>query len=84
MKKEYSKKAIAFFMFCIALGIVLGLVFLNQIIEFKYKSDVIKDPCGVCVEQNPHLESCLKEFTLFNPIDNLNYKIPKYQDLPFD
>ena len=44
------------------LGVLaLGLLAFNQYLDYKYKVVWLGDPCGLCAELNPHLDSCIKE-----------------------
>ena len=46
---------------CIVILVVtLGVFMINQILEYRYRSAFLQDPCGLCVslEGNEHLEPC--------------------------
>jgi|TARA_Y100000310_G_scaffold3308_1_gene4235 hypothetical protein len=46
----------------IIIGVVsLGLLAVNQFLDFRFKAQLLGSPCNVCKELNPHLESCFKE-----------------------
>lgn len=51
--------------------VILGLGFLalNQIIDYKYKAELIKSPCTLCTEYN---QKEIDYFNLGNNITNLS------------
>ena len=40
--------------------IALGMLILNQFIGYYYKAQLLKEPCSVCLEFNPHLSRCFE------------------------
>jgi len=59
----------------VALIVSAGLFTFNQIIEWKYKAQLLMGPCQLCVKLNPEVGGCwqMKEAA---PFDNLNIIIP--------
>ena len=54
-EKNYNKlKTI----FIIVLTLAIGFFALNQAISLYYKAELIMQPCELCQELNPQLESC--------------------------
>lgn len=49
--------------------ITLGIICLDQGVEFLDKADIINDPCGYCVMQNPHLSNCIQK----NPYNDIDF-----------
>lgn len=49
------------FMFIVLLIPVLGLIAVNQILEFHYKTEFLKTPCSLCAELNPGVQQCITE-----------------------
>lgn len=47
------------------LVVVVGLIIVNQWLEFRYKSVFLQQPCVVCADLNPYQTDCIKE--CFNP-----------------
>lgn len=45
--------------------IALGLFSFNQFLDFKYKAELLMQPCVLCVELNPEWEVC------YNNINNI-------------
>lgn len=46
----------------IIIGIVaLGLLAVNQFLEFKFKAHFLGCPCSLCEELNPHLKKCFED-----------------------
>lgn len=49
----------------IIIGVVaLGLLAVNQFLEFKFKAHFLGDPCNLCEELNPHLKKCFEDVSL--------------------
>jgi|TARA_R100001530_G_scaffold45489_1_gene34278 hypothetical protein len=43
----------------IFLVVSLGMIAVNQTMEFFYKSKFLKSPCYLCAELNPGVEQCI-------------------------
>jgi len=41
--------------------VAVGCLAINQFLGFYYKSDLLKNPCQICKENNPHYEPCFQE-----------------------
>lgn len=41
--------------------IVIGIIIVNQYVSLTYKVHLIKEPCTVCLNDNPQIKLC-KEF----------------------
>lgn len=45
--------------FLIVLVVSLGMLAVNQTLEFFYKSEFLRSPCGLCGKLNPEVEQCI-------------------------
>jgi len=41
--------------------IVLGLLAVNLFLNYRFKLQLLSDPCTVCLEKNPQLWPCIQE-----------------------
>lgn len=76
-----NQKAIDIAKFClIVIGVVaLGLLAVNQFMDYRFKNYFLLDPCGMCAELNPHKIDCLYPKAESAPIDygNINFSFQK-------
>lgn len=68
----------------IILGVLaVGLLCVNQYLEFRYKAQFLAGPCELCAETNPARSTCVKECftgptqTLTLPASLDDVRIPK-------
>lgn len=68
-ERENSSQIKAYLLLAlIIIGVVaLGLLALNQFLEFRYKSLWLQTPCDLCAELNPSLEYCIRNGVLIPP-----------------
>jgi len=46
----------------IIIGVVfIGLLAINQFLDYQFKAQLLGSPCNFCEELNPHLERCFNE-----------------------
>ncbi len=61
-KKETTAPSSYLVTAIIIIGVVaLGLLALNQFIEFRFKAEFLSSPCSLCMKLNPHLDKCLAQ-----------------------
>lgn len=54
------------FAFWILLVVGVGLLAVNQFLNFTYKAELLKSPCTLCAELNPGVQDCIDY--LNNPV----------------
>lgn len=61
----------------IIIGVVsLGLFAINQFTSWRYKNLLLQTPCDLCINLNPHLESCLQETEINKNKIIYNFTLP--------
>jgi hypothetical protein len=45
----------------VSVVVLLGMLAVNQSLEFFYRAELLKSPCKLCWELNPGVESCIQE-----------------------
>ena len=61
--KKHSIKDWLVLISIVLLIVCLGLWGVNGLAQFKYNTELLSSPCGLCEELNPHLELCEVEPT---------------------
>jgi len=52
----------------IILIVALGLLALNQFIEYKYNTERLMNPCALCTKLNPEWAACYDYLTMMKPV----------------
>ena len=63
-KKAHTARDYLVLAIYIVVVVGLGLFCINQYLEFRYKVIWLGDPCGLCSDLNPHLDSCIREASI--------------------
>lgn len=58
----------------IGVVLVLGLIAVNQFIDYRFKAQLLIDPCNRCLEINPELE--LVQKNILSNFKGLNVSLP--------
>lgn len=68
----------------IIIGIIsLGLLAINQFINFRYSSLLLQAPCDICRELNPSVDNCIKEMERTNVNNKYNFNFTLDSDSSF-
>jgi hypothetical protein len=62
----------------IIITIAVGVFIINQFIDLYYKTELLIEPCKLCMERNPHIECYPNIFywVEINKLNITNYTIP--------
>ena len=65
-KENYSIKEVLLIILLAIIIILIGLIVINQAIEWRYKYQLLSSPCNLCRELNPELENCFTKKEIIN------------------
>lgn len=80
-EKQKNPIAIAKTTIMFLIPIVLGLIIINQYMDYRFKNEFLLSPCELCKELNPHLDSCFKQASnIYTDVDgNLIINITEHK-----
>ena len=61
VKEQTQKKDLRYYLVqsaILLLVVALGVLAVNQALEYKYRAEFLKAPCALCVELNPEVKDC--------------------------
>lgn len=73
LPKGYNDWLKAIIIICIIL--CAGWFTINQVIDYRYKLQLLKDPCHLCIDKYPSLQDCIENTPLNIPVVEINPKI---------
>lgn len=56
--------------------VALGTFAVNQVMQFYYNSQLLQQPCGLCLQLNPNLTLSPKVANIIGSPNNFSWKMP--------